>query len=821
MKTQAKTSPPLLSVLLVSSAALAYEVLLIRLFSIVQWHHFAYMVISLALLGYGASGTFIFLTRSFLLRHYSAAYVANTVLFGSSSLVCFLLAQQLPFNTLEMFWDPGQWKFLLLSYLLLFVPFFFAANCICLAFAKFANQIPRIYAFDLIGAGLGAMGVIAALQLLSPLQTLQLVAVLGLVAGLVAVVEKAADISRMSSLALLGLIGITLLLPGNWLKLNPSQYKSLSQSLQIMGTRVTAEHHGPLGMLTVVESPEVPFRHAPGLSLSSSVEPPEQLAVYTDGDAPTVINRFSGDMETLAFLDFQTSALPYHLQKPSAVLLLGMGGGSGLLQAAFHESQAIHTVELNPQMVELFRQDYRDFSGWSFLADRTTVYLGDARAYFAANDAHFDLIQISLLDTAGAASGGVHGLSESYIYTREAITSYLQHLESDGMLVITRWLKLPPRDGLKLFATAIDALEVTGIRDPASHLMLIRSWSTSTLVVKKSRISEEEIARLQEFCEERYFDPAYFPGISEGQVNQYNILSRPYYYQGALNLLGSDREAFIERYKFNIHPATDDRPYFFNFFKWSTLPEIISLYRQGGFSLLELGYPVLLITLIQAIVVSVVLVLLPLGLIRDSGSQGNATYTWRAFSYFAAIGFAFLFIEIAFIQKFILFLAHPTYAVAVVLAGFLVFSGLGSFYVAGLGREQGNKHLIWIVLLLGLVAIGYLGLLPGLLSRLAGLSDPVRIVLSLLLIAPLAFCMGMPFPLGLSQVAASRPKLIPWIWAVNGCASLISAILATLLAIHFGFNWVVMSAVVLYGIAAWVRPWRLSTIAGKDQTTEA
>ena len=166
---QPDSSPPVYSVLLISAAALGYEVLLMRLFSIVQWHHFAYMVISLALLGYGASGTFLTFMRDRLVTRFDKAFTVNASLFGISAIGCFLLAQRLPFNTLEMFWDPRQWMLLLLSYLLLFIPFFFAANCVCLTFARFGEQIPRIYAFDLVGAGLGALGVVLALYLQSPM----------------------------------------------------------------------------------------------------------------------------------------------------------------------------------------------------------------------------------------------------------------------------------------------------------------------------------------------------------------------------------------------------------------------------------------------------------------------------------------------------------------------------------------------------------------------------------------------------------------------------------------------------------------------------
>jgi len=811
---RAAPSPPVYSVLLISAAALSYEVLLMRLFSIVQWHHFAYMVISLALLGYGVSGTFLTFTRDRLISSFNKAFTVNATLFSLSSIGCFLLAQQLPFNTLEMFWDPSQWLLLLLSYLLLFIPFFFAANCVCLTFARFGDQIPRIYAFDLMGAGLGALGVILALYLQSPLGVLRAVASIGLLAAALSMIEIDSTRRWRAAVPYLSLALLISLFPDHWITLHLSEYKSLSQALRVTETRILEERSSPLGLITLVESPRIPLRLASGLSLNSTSEPPPQLGIFIDGEGPSAITRFDGRRESLTYLDFQTSALPYHLNSPERVLILGMGGGGSVLQANLHETERIEAIEINPQLAQMVQQDYAAYSGWHWLQQKILVHLGEARGFIAASDDQYNLIQISLLDSASAASGGVHGLNESYLYTREGIVEYMQHLQPDGLLSITRWVKLPPRDGLKLFATAIDALRLSGIREPARQLLMIRGWGTSTLILKNSQLTDRDIRQLVAFCRERSFDLVYYPGISREQTNKFNVLPEPYFYQGAMALLGAAPDNYIDRYKFDIRPATDDRPYFFNFFKWTTLPEILSLYRQGGVSLLELGYPILILTLFQALLASIILILLPLGFIKRHKANRKHHCTWRVMAYFVSIGLAFLFIEISFIQKFILFLAHPIYSVAIVLCGFLIFSGIGSHYAGKLSKEVGYKQRLAIVLALGCIAVGYLWLLPALFSWLADMPTLAKMAITLLLIAPLAFCMGMPFPLGLAQVARNSPQLVPWAWGVNGCASLISAILATLLAIHFGFTWVVLFAVALYIVAAVVGPGSNMSTAG-------
>ena len=794
--------PPIYAILILSASALAYEVVLMRLFSIIQWHHFAYMVISLALLGYGASGTFLSLTRQWLLPHYEIAFSSNAALFGISSLGCFLLAQQLPFNTLEIFWDPGQWWLLMVSYLLLFIPVFFAANCTCLALDRFTGQIPRIYAFNMAGAGLGALGVIAALYLLTPIGVLRLLAMGGLLAAVLALLEHGYFQRRILLAGLLAMMLAIPLLPSHWLTLKMSEYKSLNQTLQISGTVVKEQHTSPLGLITLVESPQMPLRVAPGLSLNSTTEPPPQLGLFIDGEGPSAINRYDGRAEPLRYLDYLTSALPYHLGPRKRVLILGLGGGSDLLQAELLGAARIDAVELNPQLVELFQQRYRDYSGWPLLQHKSKIHISEARSFIAGSREQYDLIQISLLDSAAASSAGLHALSESYLYTREGITEYLDHLTTGGMLAITRWVKLPPRDGLKLFATAVEALRHRGVAQPAERLAMIRGWSTSTLLIKNNPFTSREIESLIRFSQERAFDTVYFPGISPSEVNHYNILSEPYFYQGAVALLGEQPELFYQRYKFDIRPATDDRPYFFNFFKWSTLPELLAIYRQGGFSLLELGYPVLVLTLLQALAASLVLILLPLQFLTRNKGPVAKSYTWRTMAFFTAIGLAYLFVEIAFIQKFTLFLAHPIFAVTLVLCGFLVFSGIGSHYAGRLLQAGRGRPLLPATLAITLFAMSYLWLLPHLLPWLSTLPDPAKAVIALLLIAPLAFCMGMPFPVGLTQVARHAPALLPWAWGVNGCASLLSAILATLLAVHFGFNWVIVGAVLLYAGAA-------------------
>ena len=790
-----------LATLLISAAAIGYEILLMRVLSIVQWHHFAYMIISLALLGYGASGTFIAINKRWLEPRFELSFAVSGLLFSITLVGCFVLGQQVPFNALEIVWNPRQLINLSLIYLVFFVPFFFAACCIGLAFTCRRSTISRIYFFDLLGAGLGATLIIALLFVLSPQNALLVLAALALLASILVGTGLAAR-NTLLAMQALWLVAFTLALPQEWLALRVSEYKGLSQALQVVDGEVLTSSSSPLGLLTVVASPRVPFRDAPGLSFNTRFVPTDQLAVFTDGDAMSVITRFDGNLSELGYLGDVTAALPYQLLAEPKVLILGAGGGTDVLLALYNGAASIDAVELNPQMTKLVKDTYADFAGHLYDDKRITVYAKEARGFVAQSRDQYDLIHIGLLDSFAASGAGVQALNESYLYTVEAIQQYLQHTAPGGMLAVTRWLQLPPRDSLKLVATVIEALRLEGVTYPGRQLALIRSWNTSTLLVKNGEFSVSDIAALREFARSRSFDTAFYPSMPARDANHFNLLPQPYLFEGTSALLGEDADDFIERYKFHIAPATDNQPYFFHFLKWSALPEFLALIRRGGAGLIEWGYLILVATLIQAVIAGAFLIVLPLSRIKRSWPRGTGT---RMGSYFFLLGLAFLFVEIAFIQKFILFLSHPLYSVGVVLSGFLVFAGIGSACSGPLARQferKGYSPVVVAVAGISAIALLYLALLPTLFQQLIGLPDGIKMMLSVLLIAPLAFCMGAPFPIGLSRVAHSAPDFIPWAWGINGFASVMSASLATLLAIAFGFTTVVLLALGLYAAAA-------------------
>lgn len=790
-----KMSALYLSIFLLSAAVLAYEVVFTRIFSITQWYHFAYMIISIALLGFGASGSFISIARAKLLSSFHRAYLFCSLLAASAVALSFIISQRIPFDPFLIVWERRQFGYLFEYYIVLFIPFFLAATCVGLALVKHSDAINKIYFANLFGSGVGAITAVLLLYWLPPARAVVPVAAIAFASAL----AFSVGLGRRAALGTLLLACAVLVgFAASDTKLNISQYKGLSMALNLPGARIEEERWGPYGLIAVVSSPAI--RHAPGLSLAFAGGLPEQKAIFVDGESAGVINR-GDDPERLRFLDWMSQALPYHLLERPRVLALGVGGGSEVQLALRHNARSVTAVDIDPNIIELVRTRYHDFSGDIYRRKEVEAVVAEARNFLEGTRREYDLIQISMLDSFAASSVGLYALTESYLYTVEAIERCLDRLSAGGMLAMTRWLRTPPRDNLKLFATAVEALERRGIKRAGDHLVFIRSWATATLLVKRTPFTTAEIERAARFAEERLFDIIYYPGVNPEEVNVHNLLSEDIYHYGALKILSPAREELYREYAFNIRPATDERPYFFHFFKWKALPLLVRSLGREWVPFVEWGYVVLWATLVQAAAASAILILLPLlALKRDEEPRAEGGRP-GILVYFLALGLGFLFIEMAFIQKLMLFLARPVYAVSVALAAFLVFSGLGSLAAPRLKRYAARSAAS-AALTVSVLALFYLLLLKPLLGGFMVSSDSVRAAVAVAAIAPLAFFMGMPFPLGLERTARRGAQPLAWAWAVNGCASVLGAVSATVLAMGFGSSFMILAAASLYFIAA-------------------
>jgi len=788
------------AVLLVSGVGIAYEVALMRVFAIGQWHHFAHMIISIAMLGFGASGAFLALGRARLRGHEAALLRAAAFLLTASLVACYELSQRVPFETYELAVDARQFGWLLVLYLVLTLPFFLVAACTTLAFFLAPRHIGRLYGFAMVGSGLGAAAVTFLLYA-AHVSALPYVLALGAALAHLLLMRGTAW-GRIRGYGLMA-VAVGLLLAGRYAPVRVSQYKGLSYARQWPDATVVCERSGPLALVTAIRS--ALQRETPGqignYPMSRYGPLPAQVGLYFDAGAVSAINAFDGhDLAPFTFLDHVTAAAAYRVVDRPRVLVMGAGGGTEVLSALWHEATHVTALEMDRNVVAIMNGELRDFSGGLYARPDVSVVTAEARGFLEAHpEARFDLIHVPLFGAFTAAAAGVHALNESYLYTVESLRLCLERLSDQGVVCLSCWLKAPPRDAIKLFATAVAACERAGMARPNDHLAFVRSWNNASILMARSPLTPAQIEAIRAFCRSRAFDVAYLPDIDPSEVNQFTILERPAYYEAAQALCSPGREAFLEAYVFHVRPATDDCPYFFRFFRWASLG---ALWRGMGTQwvpFVEWGYLALVATLLQAAVASAVLILLPLVVLARPVEE-RGVKRWVVL-YFAALGAAYMFLEIAFIQKLMLFLAFPVYAVAVVLTSFLVFSGLGSM-VSGRRGGRPVRRVAWAVGAIILLAGLYLPLLPRVFAVGAGWPDAVKAAASIAIIAPMAFCMGIPFPTGLQRLSDRHDALVPWAWGINGCASVVGASAATLTGVHLGFRAVVLLALVAYLVAA-------------------
>ena len=806
-KTPPVTSHHAVLLFCTSASVLAYEILLMRLLSISLWTHFAYMVISLALLGFGAAGSFLFLLSGRIYRNMDA-WLA--VLAGAASVsfpLSFSLSQQIGSDPLQLVWQNKEWVRMFATYLVMAVPFFLSGGIVGIILSAAGGDVPRLYAADLLGAGLGCVAVVPALYLGPPW------ALLPLLSGVVLVGAgwccMAAPWGRKGILVLpvsgTLVMACTVLLPPL-----PQLHhtKALPMTMTFPDARVEAERNGPLGLIHVVGSSLI--REVPGLSLNYGLDGkgstgvlPQQKAVFSDGDLVSTITRFNGDPEELEHLDFTTMALPYHVRHPQKVLVIGAGGGTDVLLALRHKASRIVALEANPQIAALMTGPFSDFSGHLYSMPQVRLLIREARQFLHETGDRFDLIQVSLLDAYGGSAAGLYSAAESYLYTTEAFALYLSRLSDRGIFAVTRWLKLPPRDSLRAFSTALSAIRRSGISErPEQHLVFIRSWKTSTLLVSRAPFTPKEIEEVTAFCDRRSFDVDYYAAITEDVANRYDVQEEPYSFMGAASLAGPQSEIFLSNYLFDVSPTTDDRPYFSHFFRWGKAAGLFRQLRREALTVVEIGYILIIATLVQAVLAGGALILLPLLGLRRFGRRAEGGLSGRdvlgTFLYFGSIGLAFMFLEMALLPKFVLLLSDPVYSTAVVLAAVLVFAGCGSLTV----RHVRSRSL-WAAVTCVCAWVVVQALVEERLFAWAlGWPFGGRLVLTVVMVGGLSFFLGRPFPIGLRETSGRFPSLVPWAWGINGCASVIGAVLGKMIGMSAGLRMTMGVAALLYLFSA-------------------
>lgn len=801
----------LIGIFFISLASLVLQISLTRILSVALWYHFAFMVVSIALLGYGASGAILMLLPNLGQIDTKRILSVSAALFSFFSFISYLIANQIPFDPARFAWDSKQWVYLLLYYITLSLPFFFSGLTIAVAFSRFAREAGRLYFSDLVGAGLGC-GLV--LLLFAPCEGAGVV----LVSSALGVLSALSFSSRQQRLFRAGqLIWLVVLALIFWIRPAPveiriSPYKALMSALRYPGARLIDTRWNSFSRVDIIDSPAVRF--APGLSLRYLKPLPPQIGISIDGAGLSAITYYNGEREGLEFTSYLPSALPYYLRTMGGVLIIEPRGGLDILTALYHQAESVEGIEFNPLIREIMVADYRQFSGNLYQREGVEVKTGEARSYLSQTSTEYDLIQVSLFDVLGASSTGLQGLNEDYRFTEEAIGSYYTHLKEGGFLSISTYILPPPRGELRMVSSIISALDKMGNKTPGDSLVIIRSWGVMSLLLKKGKVSGEDVSRVKDFCQERRFDLVYYPGIGPGEANLHNIFNRPIYYELISRIIDREgRKALFQDYPFDITPVSDDRPFFFHFFKLSKLAEVYRSVGEKWQVFFEGGYLVPLV-LFQALIASFILIFLPVffshrkrGLITPS-PIGRRSKRVVLLSYFFFIGLGFMFIEISLIQRFILFLGHPVYAISMVLSTLLIFSAVGS-YLSGKWIKDSGRRLIRTIFSLSVLVILYSFTLPALFNATLGMPLLSRQFVTVLLLFPLGLLMGVPFPTGIRIAGRLSSEIIPWAWCINGCSSVLSSILAVMVALIAGFKSVLLIAALMYFFAllciGWIR----------------
>ncbi|MDY7009315.1 MAG: hypothetical protein SVV80_00985 [Planctomycetota bacterium] len=761
-----------LTVALISGVTIALELVLMRALALRFWDHFAYLIISAALLGFAASGTALTLAGPVVSPRRRGVLVALAVMLAVAIPLALRATEYVPLNvqafTRNLLDQAGN--FVLIE-LILTIPMFLAGAAVGVTLMDDPERIGGHYAANLLGSGAGAAGAVALLTVSTVPHAMTVLAAIACLAGLILLPWRRLGAVGAALSGVAALAAVQLLLP--W-EPSMSQYKTLPL-LEWSGAETIHSRWGPLGRIDVLAGGAVHYVPA-GFSPVCEEEIPPHVLIILDGDNSTGVFQTRSPAE-FAFLDYTTAALPYHLAKCSSVLVLGGGGDIGL--ALYHSAGRIVAVESNRQIIDVMTGPLRQRGGGIYTAGGVEAVNIEPRGYLSESGEKFDLIQIPFV---AVSSSGEAAASESYLYTVEAFELMLKRLRPGGMINITCEARTPPRGGLRLFATAVEALRRTG-RQPREHLAMIRAIGTVNLTVFASPLQPEQIRAVREFCKMRNFDLCCLPDLRKEQTNLYHVLDEGYY-EPCQSILGGETERYFDNYIFDVRPTYDDKPYFFRFLRPLAAVELITGLGSFGQGYLEVGYVLLVVALLESVVLAAVLIVLPL--IGRAGGLRRSTGKKRAMGYFLLIGIGFMFIEMSFLQRLTLYLAHPLYSAAVVISAFLVFAGIGS----GLSRRWRSPltAIRRAGMVVAVISLVYIFVLNELLFPTQGWPVWGRAIFAAGAVAPLGVAMGHMFPIAMRCLGAYRPALVPWCWAINGFAGVVATVAAVLMAMEVGFN---------------------------------
>jgi hypothetical protein len=764
----------LIGIGLVSGCALAQQVLLTRLFSAVLYYHFAFLAISLALLGVGVGGIAVYVwPRIFDEARLETALTRWSLIFAALLIVTPTILVRLDYtytNNITAGFAVG----ITLACVVSLLPFLAVGVAIALAIRGYTTWVGRVYGFDLVGAGLGAALVVPAMWIVSAPTG---IVVLGAVAALAAVLFAGPLIApRRLALVVLAIgcvvTGFSASTGVNYL---PSPY--------FPKIKPAADVWTPLDRV---------LGYAPRMGIDTF-----GYLFYDRVYAPVPIHYPGTPYPTWKQLLTSSESIGLAIARHDNVLVIGGGGGRDIYDALSSGFRHVDVIELNSAIVNVVDGALGSFSGKPYVAPGVHTVVGDGRAILSASSAKYDEVHIGFTDTLSGSSADAFALSEENLYTVQAFQEYYDHLEPGGILNVTRLTHLVGDEALRITVLTLQTLEDRGITDPARNIVVIQGRDQfgqvpGTVLSQLRPFTATELAEIRTLAAQRGDRIVYMPG-------------GPYIQPWAALHAAPSLSSFCNDYRLDVCPSTDDKPFFFNMIR---LDEIFAptpkgyVYSIQPFTLLGITVGVLLVLALAGFSV-------PLAFVERKSRPPSSSLL-----YFAAIGVGYLTLEITLIQRFVLFLGFPTYALSVVLSSLLVFTGLGS-WLSSRWRNQRKALLIGLSVAGILIALASY-LLQPLLGHLITIPFTARVLLTIALLAPFGITMGLAMPIGLRRLSGLRDGAVPWAWGVNGLTSVFGAAFAVFVAIEWGFAVATLVSLGCYLVALAHAAWGRWPTAGDD-----
>jgi hypothetical protein len=794
----------MLAVALVSFASLLLELALTRLFSVVLFYHFAFFAISVALLGLGSGGVFAHVRRAWLQR-FPTGKLGSWICIGNS--LCVLGALEVVLHT-PVSLDVTGANFLKLTiiYLAAAVPFFLTGLLFSVVFARSSQAISLLYGADLAGGAAACLAVVPLLNLIGAPNALLLSSLAMAVAGVLWGGQ-----SRLRALGLTLAAGFALMIATNYSGrlLDVVYAKGVLRDLKWVEfakwnaiSRIEVNNQNGARYVVIDADATTAIMNADPEKWAQD-QPANPTPTHTGLPAQTGFNWKKSLMSA-------APSLANVLRPHGAFAIIGPGGGVDVLRAVANGSPSVTGIEINPTIAtDVMRGRYADYSYHLYERPQVHIHVQDGRSYIRSSHDKYDVVQMTLVDTWASTAAGAFALSENNLYTVEAFREYFDHLAPDGMIAITRWEFRQPREALRVVSQAIEALHQIGVVDPRGHFIIVADGGLDEdgrpvlVLAKKTAFTSQEYALAAEHLHANPNLVWLNPPVENGRSQNVPLAA-----QAFRDLIESnDPRGFAQNYTYNVAPVSDNAPFFFFTLKTGyVLKNIAAGTGKGMDWRINLGVVVLGMLLVISLLAVLAFLILPLLLHRADEAKGRTNFA--ALVYFIAVGFGYILVEISLIQRFVLFLGHPTYALTVVVFLLLLSSGCGSVAARRWIAGRQGALLRAVSLIVALIGLNLL-FLPGFLSSGIGLPFAAKLAISFAVLAPLGFFMGMPFPSGLQLI-----ETVEWAWALNAAASVLGSVLAMVVAIHFGLTVTLACAMAAYLIAALCsRTWRATTLA--------